>query len=80
MNHDPTRVPPIVGDQETASHHWLGIERKWWVMITLGIGGMAGALDLSVVNTVLPVIRESFGAEMSSIEWVVISYFNTLGA
>ncbi|MDO8689948.1 MAG: MFS transporter [Dehalococcoidia bacterium] len=78
MNHDPTRVLPIPDDQETASRYWLGIERKWWVLITVGIGGLAGALDLTVVNTVLPVIRESFGAQMSSIEWVVMSYLLTI--
>ncbi|MDP2727622.1 MAG: MFS transporter, partial [Dehalococcoidia bacterium] len=43
-------------------------------MITLGIGAFMGTLDGSIVNTVLPVIRQSFGTDLSSIEWVVMAY------
>ena len=78
MDYSPAGTPPIAGSQETASPYWLGIERKWWVLITVGIGGLAGALDLTIVNTVLPVIQESFGAQMSSIEWVVLSFLLTI--
>lgn len=32
------------------------------------------ALDASVVNTVLPVIRQTFGADVATVEWVVTAY------
>lgn len=56
----------------------LGLERRWWIVVTLGIGGLVMALDASVVNTVLPVIRDSFGTDMSSIEWVLMAYLLTV--
>lgn len=32
------------------------------------------ALDASVVNTILPVIRQTFGADVATIQWVVTAY------
>lgn len=52
----------------------LGIERKWWILISVGVGTFMSALDGSVVNTVLPVIRRSLSTSIASIEWVVTLY------
>lgn len=50
------------------------IERKWWVLIAIGISTFMSALDTSVVNTVLPVVNSSFKSDIATIEWVVIIY------
>jgi EmrB/QacA subfamily drug resistance transporter len=52
----------------------LRIERKWWVLVAIGTGSFMAALDGSVVNTVLPVIRQSFQSQVAAIEWVVTVY------
>ena len=52
----------------------LGIATKWWVLVAIGVGTFMSALDGSVVNTVLPVIRGAFGVEVSTIGWVIIIY------
>jgi len=48
--------------------------RKWWVLFAVGLGTFMSALDGSVVNAVLPVIRRSFGDDVAAVEWVVVVY------
>lgn len=50
------------------------IDQKWWVLIAIGTGTFMTALDGSVVNTILPVLREAFNSSVASIEWVVTVY------
>lgn len=50
------------------------IENKWWVLISLGTGTFMAALDGSVVNIILPVLRKTFNSDVASIEWVVTIY------
>ena len=47
---------------------------KWWVLIAIGTGSFMATLDASVVNIILPVLRESFGSSVATIEWVVTVY------
>jgi len=51
-----------------------GVDRKWWVLISVGMGTFMSALDGSVVNTVLPVLNQAFGSDVATIEWVVAVY------
>jgi len=51
-----------------------GPNRKWWVLVSVGMGTFMSALDGSVVNTVLPVLNRAFGSEVATIEWVVTVY------
>lgn len=50
------------------------MERKWWVLIAVGVGTLMSALDASVVNAVLPVMRQEFGSDVATIQWVVTVY------
>jgi EmrB/QacA subfamily drug resistance transporter len=50
------------------------VDPKWWVLLAIGIGTFMTALDTSVVNTILPIINQTFGGEIASVEWVVIIY------
>ena len=48
--------------------------RKWWVFLVVGIGTFMSALDGSVVNIILPVLRAYFKSDVASVEWVVVIY------
>ncbi len=54
------------------------IERKWWVLVAIGTGTFMSALDGSVVNTILPIVRQAFGSSVATIEWVVTIYLLVL--
>jgi EmrB/QacA subfamily drug resistance transporter len=47
---------------------------KWWIFLAVGIGTFMSALDGSVVNTILPVLRDFFKSNVASIEWAVVIY------
>jgi EmrB/QacA subfamily drug resistance transporter len=51
---------------------------RWWVLLAIGIGTFMTALDSSVVNTILPVLRRSFHSDIAGVEWVVTVYLLTL--
>ncbi|RJQ55981.1 MAG: DHA2 family efflux MFS transporter permease subunit [Actinobacteria bacterium] len=46
----------------------------WPILLAVGAGTFMSALDSSVVNTVLPVIRGAFRADFATIQWVVTVY------
>jgi len=50
------------------------MDRKWWVLLSIGVGTFMSALDGSVVNTILPVVRGAFGSRVETIQWVVTIY------
>jgi EmrB/QacA subfamily drug resistance transporter len=52
--------------------------RKWWVLLAVGIGTFMTALDGSVVNTILPVLRRSLNSDVAGVEWIVTVYLLTL--
>jgi EmrB/QacA subfamily drug resistance transporter len=54
------------------------IDRKWWVLIAIGTGSFMAALDGSVVNTILPILRTVFNSNVAAIEWVVTVYLLVL--
>ena len=47
---------------------------KWWVLLTAGIGTFMSALNGSVVNAVLPLMRRGLQVDFATIEWVVTIY------
>jgi MFS family permease len=49
---------------ETASQS----RRKWWVFLAVGIGTFMSALDSSVVNMILPIIRQHFQSDVAMVE------------
>ena len=54
----------------------FAVHHKWFGLITVSLGMFLGALDLSV-NVALPAITESFGSEMSTVQWIIILYIGT---
>src|SRR5438132_4648186 len=47
---------------------------KWRVLLTVGIGTFMSALNGSVVNAVLPLMRRGLQVDFATIEWVVTIY------
>lgn len=54
------------------------IDRRWWVLIAIGTGSFMAALDGSVVNTILPILRQTFNSNVATIEWVLTVYLLVL--
>ncbi len=50
------------------------VPNKWWVLVAIGVGTFMSALDGSVVNVVLPVVAQAFGADLATVEWVITVY------
>ncbi len=50
------------------------MDRKWWVLVAVGIGTFMSALDTSVVNIVLPVVTQDLASDVATVEWVVTIY------
>jgi len=48
--------------------------RKWWVLVAIGTGTFMSALDGSVVNAILPVLRDELHTDVATVEWVVTVY------
>ncbi len=50
------------------------IDPKWWVLLAIGVGSLLGAIDFSIVNIVLPVVRQRFNCSVAKVEWAVAIY------
>ncbi len=50
------------------------IDRRWSVLLSIGIGTFMSALDGSVANVILPVVSRTFGTDITTVEWVVTIY------
>lgn len=51
---------------------------RWRVFPALALGTLMATLDISVVNIALPTLSRAFGASLTTIEWVVLSYVVTI--
>ncbi len=69
---DPSPLIPEPGSQFVDDSH------KWKILFAIGIGTFMSALDGSVVNTTLPIIRQTFTSSVAAIEWVVTIYLLVL--
>ena len=50
------------------------MKKNVWILITLMLGTSMAAIDSSIVNVSLPVIRKEFNVGIANIEWVVTAY------
>jgi EmrB/QacA subfamily drug resistance transporter len=70
MENEPAVTEARAADNAARS----GIDRKWWALLAVGVGTFMSAIDSSVVNTILPVVRGAFSSDVATIEWVVTIY------
>ncbi|HUC01017.1 MAG TPA: MFS transporter [Solirubrobacterales bacterium] len=54
--------------------------RKWWTLGAVCVATFMLLLDITVVNTALPAIREDLGGSFSDLQWVVDAYALSLAA
>jgi EmrB/QacA subfamily drug resistance transporter len=53
-------------------------DRRWYLLITVGIGTFLSSLNTSITNTVLPVIQRAIHLTLSQSEWIVLIYLLVL--
>lgn len=58
----------------TAQSHTESSSYKWIILANVMIGTFMSILDSTVVNTGLPVIMGSLGAEIDTAEWIITGY------
>src|SRR5256885_9353373 len=51
-----------------------GPDNKWLVTASIGVGSLMAAIDTSIVNVALPMMRGSVGATIQEITWVSTAY------
>lgn len=49
-------------------------QRKWWVLIGVGISSMIVAIDFTIVNTVLADIQTNFAVTLNALQWVMTGF------
>lgn len=54
--------------------------RRWFVLIAIGTGTFMSALDISVVNTILPILQRDLKSNIPTIEWIIIVYLLLVSA
>jgi EmrB/QacA subfamily drug resistance transporter len=52
----------------------LYLERKWRILLAVGLGSLMSALGESTVATILPAIQQAVATDIATIEWVVTIY------
>ena len=60
--------------QKPFKRNIAGLDRKWWILLSVGIGTFMSALDASIVNTILPVIRGGFDCNVATVQWTLTIY------
>jgi len=60
--------------QPHASDTSRGSSARWLILAAIGTGTLMTALDGSIVNTLLPILRQQFNVGVATIEWVVTAY------
>jgi EmrB/QacA subfamily drug resistance transporter len=56
------------------------MDRKWWTLIAVSVATFMLLLDITVVNTALPSIRDDLNASFTDLQWVVDAYAISLAA
>jgi len=56
------------------------MHRKWWTLFAVSVATFMLLLDITVVNTALPSIRDDLGASFTDLQWVIDAYTLSLAA
>ena len=67
MKRDVVGSEPSPGKMSPGERGRPGPRGGWWILGTLSFGSVMGTMSNTIVNTTLPLIRESFGADLSSV-------------
>jgi EmrB/QacA subfamily drug resistance transporter len=58
----------------------VAVDRRWWILLAVGVGSFMSALDGSVVNTILPLLRTELKTNVAAVEWVTAAYLLVVSA
>lgn len=58
---------------QTSIENWES-NGKWWVLLSIGVGTFMSALDISIINTILPIVTKAFQATVNQTEWISLIY------
>lgn len=53
-------------------------QKKWWVLVGVGIASFLGCIDFTIVNTALPAIQDLFHGTMTALQWVINTFILAL--
>ena len=56
-----------------------GLQYKWIVTLVVIFGAFMSILDQTIVNIAIPRLQNAFGADLSSVQWVLTAYILTQG-
>jgi EmrB/QacA subfamily drug resistance transporter len=48
--------------------------RKWWVLLSVGMGIFLSTIDGSIVNVALPTLKKELHTNFATVQWVVVAY------
>lgn len=57
-----------------------GEDYKWWVLVAVVLGTLLTVMDLSTLSVALPTVGTYFGANIPSVQWVVLANALTISA
>ncbi len=60
--------------QQPAEIHFLGLDYKWLVAISVIFGLFMSVLDTTVVNIAVAKLQAIFGATLNDVQWVITGY------
>ena len=52
----------------------IDTSRKWWVLLSIGMGIFLSTIDGSIVNVALPTLEDELDTSFATVQWVVVSY------
>jgi EmrB/QacA subfamily drug resistance transporter len=55
-------------------------QKKWWILIGVGLSGLIVGTDFTIVNTVLPDIERQFALSLSALQWIMTGFGITFAA
>ena len=72
----PAQLETFADNRVTASNPTESTSdpHRWWVLVAVGIGTFVSALDSSIVNAILPLLRDDLQTTVAEIEWVTVVY------
>ena len=58
--------------------HRIDYSRKWYVLISIGMGVFLATVDASIVNVALPTLVKTFNTQFAVVQWVALAYMLTV--
>jgi MFS family permease len=63
------------GSSISQAHH----DRRWWILVVIGMAQLMVILDSTIVNVALPSAQHDLGFSMADRQWVVTAYALAFG-